>query len=134
MAVKVQYKYECNVLVPDSTEPLVGLITTLPVTTGLEVAGATNDEPGADANTYIPIRISGTRKFGVTARHLVLYRLVGTGSAARRLYTKVPVLTEAAWELMLSQLAPSITFAGSGDWILVGGIGERYHLTYGVPA
>ena len=131
MTILVKTKYEASILLPDSTDPLISLFRVSSNVTGAVLDSLTNDPPTAEQNSTMPIRITSTRKFGIIARHLVISRIVGTGSSSFRLYRKVPVLQPNVYLTVLSQVAPDISYEGFDDWTLVSGSEERYNLPYG---
>ncbi len=128
MTIYPLYKYESNLFVTSAADPIIGLIRLNPAASVISVESATNVEPDGDANTTEPIRATGTKNYGITARHIVISRLVD----GQRVYRKIPILTPDFFIDILSTAAPSITFEGASDWILVGGMGERYRLHYAV--
>jgi hypothetical protein len=131
MALNAEVKYQANLsLFTDSATPIVGLVRTSVLATGLDVGGVTNSETELDQNTSVPIRVSGTKKYGIIARHIVLYRLAGTSPNQFREYRKVVIFTPDTFVIMLSTPPTSIDYEGITDWILVGGQHERYHLAY----
>jgi hypothetical protein len=133
MAVYSQLKYKTDLTTTDSSGPIVGRVRTLSQTTGLNVDGTPNAEPEEDQSYTSPIRITGSRKFGIIARHLVIYQLVGTSPNQFRSYRRVPILDPANYVLYISTIPSTIGYEGSNGWILVGGIGEKHHLAYGAP-
>jgi len=124
--------YETNLFAPDGTTHLVSHVRTSANAKLLSIEGDTNDPPTeVDPTTTVPIRVSGTRKYGVTARHLVLSRLVGSSPNQYRIYRKVVIFTNDYFVQALSKLGQTVEYETFDDWAIVGGIQERYHLTLG---
>ena len=126
MTIYPLYKYESNLFIASAADPIIGLIRLNPASAALSVESATNIEPDGAANSTEPIRSSRTRFYGITARHIIISRLV----SGQRVYRRIPILTPTFFIDILSTAAPSISFEGASDWILVGGMGERYRLLY----
>jgi hypothetical protein len=126
MTIYPLYKYESNLFVTSAADPIIGLIRLNPAASVMSVESATNIEPDGAANTTEPIRATRTKFYGITARHIVISRIVD----GQRVYRKIPILTPDFFIDILSTAAPSITYEGASNWILVGGMGERYRLHY----
>jgi len=123
--------YVSNLDEPADDTPIVGVIKVGGNTTNLNISGTQNTVPdGTAQNTTIPIRVSGTRRYGITARHIVIYRLVGTAPNQFRNYRRIVVPDPAKFVEYLSDIPSSIEYEGQDDWILVGGRGESYHLQF----
>ena len=131
MATLSDLKYETDLYLPDTTTPIVATIRASTATTGLEISGDANTETDSDINTIIPARVSGTRRYGITARHLVIYRIIGSGATAYRLYRRVPILQKESYISFISNPPVSVTFEAIPDWQIAGSIAERHHLAYG---
>lgn len=126
--------YESNLTIPDGTAPVAGPIRVNPQALLLTVSGVSNSAPEeVDQTTSIPIRVVGTKKYGIIARHLVLARIVTSGTVSSRVYRRVPIFNPAFFVTALSTFSAEITYEGQSDWYLAGGEGERYHLTH-LPA
>jgi hypothetical protein len=128
MVTKPLYLYESDLLLVGSGDNVIGQIRLNPQVSALDVEGATNIEPTGPPNTTEPIRSQGTRRYGIIARHIIISQIV----SGARIYRRVPILTNAFFINIISTVAPAITYEGSSSWLLVGGMGERYHLVYAV--
>jgi len=132
------FKYEADIYIPGSTEDILySSIRTRYDATSLSIGGVTNDVPEEDLSSNIPIRVNRGRSYGITARHVNLVRLVGEaeGTAVlQRIYRRVPVFQPTIFDGYLATINPAIIWEGQGDWQLVNGIAEKYHLLYGVAA
>lgn len=131
MAVRVNLKYKTDLNLPDGSAAIVSRIQALSQITSLSVDGQTNDEPTVDQTSTIPVRFSHIRRYGITARHIVIYRLVGDSPNQYRSYRRIPILDPSIYVAYLSQIESEIDYEGQTDWILVGGSPERQHLVYG---
>ena len=130
MAILTNVKYESNLVIPGDTDEVISVVRCSPLATGLTVGDYTNTPPSGDVNSSDVIRISGTRKLGITARHLVIYRLAGASPNQYREYRRVPIFQISNFNAILSNPPGTITYQSLDDWILVGGLHERYHLTF----
>jgi len=101
------------------------------LTAGLTIGSVANEEPDADLNSKLLIRTSGTKKYGLTARHIVLQRLSSSTTTPNIVRKKVVILKPATFVTYISQDAASISFDGLEDWVLVGAESERYHIALG---
>lgn len=127
MTVLISQLYQSNLLPVGGGDPLVGYVRVSGNVPNLNVDGTTNDPPsGADPTTRIPIRVSGTRKLGITARHLVLVRLDGTSPNQFRVYRRVIVFTQDLFVTAISAENPTIDFEGIDTWSLAGARAESY--------
>jgi len=131
MATRANLKYQTDLKLPDGSTEQVSRLQALTQITSLSINGQTNDEPGLDQTSTIPIRFSNLRRYGITARHIIIYRLAGTSPDQYRTYRRVPILDPAIYVGYLSQIESSVEYQGQTDWILVGGSPERQHLIFG---
>lgn len=132
MATK-RFKYESDLdVIGDPGTSVYGIIRANSLTAGLTIASVANDAPTANANTQIPIRVVSTRKYGITARHLVLQRLTTSTTVPNIQRVKIPILTPAVFIQYISQVGGAISFNGLEDWTIVGAQNERIHLFFGV--
>lgn len=130
MAILTNVKYESNLVLPGDTDEVISVVRCSPAATALTVGDYTNTPPSGDVNSSDIIRISGTRKLGITARHLVIYRIAGTAPTQFREYRRVPIFQVSNFNAILSNPPGTITYQSLDDWILVGGLHERYHLFF----
>jgi hypothetical protein len=131
MAVRTLAKYQTDLQDRSLTTPLIGQIITSPNTELITIGTFSNLAPTADVTTSIPIRVSGTKKYGITARHLVISRIAGTGTDEYLVYRRVPILKPSVFDTILSSVGLAVTYEGFSDWQVVGGQNERYHLFLG---
>jgi hypothetical protein len=130
MTLKSLYIYETNLYIPDSTTKYAGAVRTLTGATALVIGGTANAEATeAEPNTFIPIRVSGTRKYGITARHIIIGKVLGATPNQYVQYRKVVIFQIDLFAQFLSSIDDTITYDGTSGWYLVGGSQERYHLT-----
>jgi hypothetical protein len=135
MASIVSVLYTTDLISNDGETAIIGIVRCSSQAALLTINGDPNaPETGTPANSQFPIRVSGTRKFGITARHIVIYRVAGADPNFYRVYRRIPVFTTTFFANALSAFAPSVSYEGLEDWILVGGQNERYHLAYGKAA
>jgi hypothetical protein len=129
MVTKAKALYETNLFLPGGTDPLVGYVTVQAAAESLVIGSTTNAPPTTEeANTTQPIRVSGTKKYGITARHIVIARIGGTTGSTFREYRRIVIFTTALFETALSDLGLSVSYEGLDDWFIVGGQNERYRL------
>jgi len=130
MTIKSLYIYESNLYLPDTSTALIGAVRTLTTATELTIGGTANAEATEEEpNTTVPIRVSGTRKYGITARHIIIGKVQGTSPTQYVQYRKVVVFQIALFAEFLSSVDETVTFEGTSGWYVVGGSQERYHLT-----
>jgi hypothetical protein len=131
MVTLVNAKYQTGLQIPEGTDPLIAQVRVNPLAETLSIEGVLNAVPAAASNSQIPIRVSSSRRYGITARHIVLVRVVGEPGFTYRTYRRVVVFDPAYFEASLSTSAPDVAYEGFTDWLLVGGSQERYHLLFG---
>jgi len=132
MASTVNLKYESELKLPDDSSNIIARVRVNEQSTLLAVSGTTNDEADGDPNSKIPVRVSGTRKYGIIARHLVITRVVTTGTDSFRSYRKIVIFQPSLFYTFISTIDSGIEYEGLDDWILAGAISERYHLLSGL--
>lgn len=89
----------------------------------LSINDTTNDAPDSDLilDTGLYARVGGGKnRFGITARSVVIKRLVGTSPLQFYLKRTVPWLKDNLAETINSTTPPSISYQGQTDWIYVG--------------
>lgn len=129
MVIKTKALYETNLFATTGTDPLVGFVLVQAASESLVIGSTTNAPPTtAEANTTQPIRVSGTKKYGITARHIVIARIAGTTGSTFRTYRRIVIFTPVLFETSLSDLGLSVSYEGLDDWFIVGGQNERYRL------
>jgi len=131
MAVFSQLIYQTSLQIPTGTDPLVSHVFANPQSAALSVEGTVNSPPTLPSNSTIPIRISGTKKYGITARKIRIVRIAGDSPDFYRVYRSIVVFDPAYFVAVLSTPSPTILYEEKNDWILVGGENERYHLLFG---
>ena len=132
MAFKTTVIYQSNLTLPGSEDSLVGFVVCSSQAELLTVEGVPNAPPeGATPNISIPIRVSSTRKYGITARHIVIARIAGTSTDQYRVYRRIPIFDPTFFSSILSEFAGTVEFESLSDWVIVGGQSERYHLLLG---
>lgn len=132
MAFKTTVLYQSNLTLPGSEDSLVGYVICSSQAELLTVVGVPNVPPeGAEPNTSIPVRVSGTRKYGITARHIVISRIAGTAPDQYRVYRRIPIFDPTFFSSILSEFAETVEYESLSDWTVVGGQAERYHLLLG---
>lgn len=130
--VKINVLYQTDLLTPDAGAKLVSYVRVDPQSENLSIGGQTNDPPtSVDQTTTLPIRVTAGRRYGITARHVVISRLGGSSPNQYKIYRKIVVFDPDIYQGYLSQIASSITYEGLSDWILVSGINEKYRLNFG---
>jgi len=132
MAIKENVLYKTNLFAPDGSTPLVSYVRVDPQALTLQISDQTNDAPqSVDQSTTLPIRVTAGRRYGITARHVVISRLAGSSPNQYKVYRKIVVFDPDIYQQYLSLIASSISYESQTDWILVGGINEKYRLNYG---
>jgi hypothetical protein len=133
MATLQKFKYQTGIYAPDTTEgPLIATILCNSLATGLEVDEITNEEPEADLDTNIPVRVvSRRRSYGLSCRFVTLARLVGTSPNQGRRLVRVPIFLDDNYNAIISCVDPAITYNAITTWTLVSGTEEKAHLAYG---
>ena len=130
MATK-KFKYESDLDTnPDDATSIVSVVRCNFLTAGLTIAGGSNDVPEADQNSNLPIRVAGTKKYGITARHIVISRLTGSTTTPNTQLVKVVIFQPSFFVTIISSFNPSIAFNGLEDWKLIGAQNERFHLLF----
>jgi hypothetical protein len=129
MTLRSKVLYESDLFLTGTTTNILGFVLCQTTAQALSIAGVTNDPPTAeDPNTSFPIRVTGTKKFGITARHIVIGRLAGASPNQYREYRRIPIFTSVYFDNALSEFAASVEYESLTDWFIVGGIAERYRL------
>ena len=129
MGIKTRELYQTDLFLEDGATAMFGRIFVSSSVPLLSVEGSTNDVPSeGTANILFPIRVSGTKKFGITARHLVIARLQGASPTQSRVYRRIPVFTKAFFDTAMSTIGAPVVYESLSDWFLIGGVQERYRL------
>lgn len=129
---KQKAAYQTEYVPASSGDTTTGLILVDTRAIALNIGGTQNVESAVTVNTAIPIRVSGSRKYGIIARHVVLSRIEVVDTTSRLVYRRVPIFDPSNFSFYLGQINPSITYEGETDWSFVGAMNERYHLFFGV--
>lgn len=128
--VNERIAYQTELVPMGATDPITGYCLASSNALALSVDGTANTAAGGTVNTQIPIRVSGTRRYGITARKLVIARVQGTGTGTRLVYRRVPVFDPINFTVYLGSLSPSLTYETFSDWVLIGAQNERYRLFF----
>jgi hypothetical protein len=132
MTITALSKYESDIFVTGGGSQIIGQVRINAAQLAITVEGADNVPPEGDVNYLDPIRVTGTRRYGITARHIVISRIVGTDAASEfRVYRKVVILTSAFFIDIISTLDPAIVYGGFDTWNLIGSSAERHRLNWG---
>ena len=132
MALSTTQIYLSDIFPVGSTDTkLAGKIRISAAALAFSVDGQANTPPdGVTADIQFPIHVSGTRKYGITARHIRIARISGTAPNQYRIYRTVPILDPINFTAFISAEAPTISYEGDSTWVIVGAQAERYHLFY----
>lgn len=130
MALNVVVPYTTDLLLPDDQATVqVGSVRLSQTSLTLTIDTSANvPDDGVVVNTTIPIRVTGTRRYGITARHLVIARISGTGTNLFRIYRKIAILSPTLFQSAVSTIGATISYENATDWTLVGAEQERYKL------
>jgi hypothetical protein len=126
--------YQSELVPTGETDPRIGLLKVGINVDSLTIATIANTSPAGVPNTSIPIRVSGTRKFGITARHVIISRLETIGAGTIRVYRRIPVFDPVVFTEYLGSLSPAISYESQTDWVLVGAKNEAYRLYFNTTA
>lgn len=109
--------YELDTL--NDGDATYGFLRTNNQITTLTVAGVANDPATVDEGTPISTLVRNPahkRRYGITARYIVLTRLIGDTPVQARVYRTIPILTKVIFQACV--LNAAYTYQSQDDWAL----------------
>lgn len=126
---RLDYDYLSQLLDTDG-QPVAYKVRTSTKAKLLEIEGTANTPP--DVSTYtkvsLRVRVSGTRKANITARHVNIYRTQGDSPNILVIRRKIVIFDPSLFYKALSLSKPTISYEDQTDWFLDGGRPETYNL------
>lgn len=103
-----------------------GVLRGLAQITTASFGGTTNDQTAEEPTSYpTPVRLPGhKRRYGITARYVVIERTIGTGSTAFKIQRIIPILTKVLFETIVPGIA--ISYQSQDDWVFVSRFAENH--------
>lgn len=134
MTLQTQTLYDTELFVSGSTtDNQVAYLRTSAQVLLLTIDGTPNvSVEGTTKNSDIPIRVTGTRKYGIVARHIVLGRITGTSPNQFISRRTIPIFDPELFKVAISSVGITYSYEGQDDWKLVSAHNERYNLLFGI--
>jgi hypothetical protein len=126
-----KFVYQSDLTLPtDPTANIFGYVRADSLSTGLTVNSVANDALTVTPNTQIPIRVASTRKYGIIARHIVLFRVTTTAPLNIIQLRRIVIFQPSIFIGYVSQLGASVAYDGLEDWKIIGANNERFRLFF----